>query len=283
MLHLVAGNFAALMIKDHATGTRRTLIDRGDEVGHGLSQSHVRSSVVKVDVPTAVLTFSPYGLMHLALLVLTLIGAVLLVRIGRRHRGTPAAQRFSRVFAVVQLVATLGFMILWLIPPFFNLQQSLPLHLSDVLRLVTGYALWSRKPWAFALTYYWGLTLNPQAILTPVLELDIAPVLEFASYWIQHVLVMWAAIYLTWGLGMRPGWRSYRVALGVTVGWAVLVFIINSAVGTNYGYLNHKPAGASLLELMGEWPWYLVVALAITSGVWALITWPWTLPERKRC
>ncbi|HEU4907464.1 MAG TPA: TIGR02206 family membrane protein [Propionibacteriaceae bacterium] len=229
-----------------------------------------------MDTPQAAPAFTPYGFAHLALLIVTVIGAVLLVRFGRRHRGTPEAETFTRVFAIVQLTVTLGFMTLWLIPPFFDLQQSLPLHLSDVLRLVTAYALWSRRPWAFALTYYWGLTLNPQALLTPDLHPRIAPALELASYWSQHILVMWAAVYLTWGLGLHPSWRSYRLTLAVTASWIVVVFPINSALGTNYGYLNGRPGSASLLNLMGKWPWYLLTVPALVAAVWALITWPWT-------
>jgi hypothetical integral membrane protein (TIGR02206 family) len=229
-----------------------------------------------VDTPAAAITFNPYGFTHWVILVLTIIGALLLVRFGRRHRDTPKAEAFTRIFAILQLTITLGFMIIWLVPPLFDLQQSVPLQLSDVLRLVTAYALWSRRAWAFALTYYWGLTLNPQAILTPDLQLDVAPALEFTSYWLQHVLVMWAAVYLTWGLGLRPNWRSYRQALAVTVGWAGLVFVLNRLLRTNYGYLNGKPSGASLLDLMGGWPWYLLVGLAVLAAVWALITWPWT-------
>ncbi len=235
-----------------------------------------------MDLPAAAPTFNPYGFMHLTVLVGTIIGAVLLVRFGRRHRGTPEEQRLTRVFAIVQLAVTFGFMALWLIPPFFNQQQSLPLHLSDALRVVTGYALWSRRRWAFALTYYWGLTLNPQALLTPDLLPDIAPALEITSYWVQHVLVMWAVIYLTWGLGLHPDWRSYRLTLLVTTGWAAVVFVINRALETNYGYLNGKPGGASLLDLLGDWPWYLLVALAVAAAVWAMITWPWTRRTRAR-
>jgi hypothetical integral membrane protein (TIGR02206 family) len=230
-----------------------------------------------VDLPTATLTFRPYGLTHWVIVAVTVVGAVMLARLGRRHRNTPAGEILTRIFAIIQLTVTLGFMIIWLVPPLFDLHQSLPLHLSDILRLVCAYALWSRRPWAFALTYYWGLTFNPQAILTPDLQLDVAPALEFVSYWLQHVLVMWAAVYLTWGLGLRPTWRSYRLALMVTVAWAAIVFAMNRALGTNYGYLNGKPVGASLLDLMGGWPWYLVAGLALLAAVWALITWPWTL------
>ena len=227
-----------------------------------------------MDPPPAA-AFTPYGLTHWMLLTLTVTGVVLLVRLGRRHRGTPAAVAFARTFGVVQLAVSLGFLVIWLVPPLFDVHQSLPLHLSDLLRLVSGYALWSRRRWAVALTYYWGLTLNPQALLTPDLDLDVAPALEFASYWVQHVLVMWAVCYLIWGLGLHPNWRDYRLALVVTVGWAAVTLTINQALGTNYGYLSRKPAGGSLLDLLGEWPWYLLVVLALLAGVWALITWPW--------
>jgi hypothetical integral membrane protein (TIGR02206 family) len=221
------------------------------------------------------MSFVAYGLVHWAMLVVTAVGAVLLVRFGRRHRGTAAERRFTRAFGVVQLSVTVGFLLLWLLPPYFALGQSLPLHLSDLLRFVSAYALLRRRPWALALTYYWGLTLNPQALLTPDVLLDVAPVLEFASYWVQHILVMWAVIYLTWGLGLHPTWRSYRIALVGTAAWAVVVFGINRALGTNYGYLNRKPPGTSLLDLLGNWPWYLVVALLLAAAIWALITWPW--------
>jgi hypothetical integral membrane protein (TIGR02206 family) len=226
-------------------------------------------------------TFNSYGFTHWALLLLTVVGAVWLVRFGRRYRDTPTEARFTRVFAIVQLAVTVGFMALWLVPPLFTLGQSLPLHLSDLLRLVTGFALLSKRPWAYGLCYYWGLTLNPQALLTPDLHPDVAPLLEIISYWVQHILVMWAVLYLTWGLGLRPTWRSYRLALAATIGWAMVVFGVNRGLGTNYGYLNGKPSGGSLLDLMGGWPAYLLVVLALAATVWALITWPWTRTVRK--
>jgi hypothetical integral membrane protein (TIGR02206 family) len=235
-----------------------------------------------VDLPTAAVTFTPYGFLHWTMLVLTVIGSGLLVWLGRRYRDTPEGEVFTLIFAVVMLAVTFGFLIVFLIPPLLDLHQSLPLHLSDILRLVSGYALLRRQPWAVALTYYWGLTLNPQALLTPELHPDLAPILEITSYWSQHILVMWAAVYLTWGLGLHPNWRSYRLTLVASAAWAVVVFAINSALNTNYGYLNRKPGGASLLDLMGDWPWYLPVAFSVLAAAWALMTWPWTRRKRIR-
>ena len=86
---------------------------------------------------------------------------------------------------------------------------------------------------------------------------------------------MWAAIYLTWGRGMRPDWRSYRLAVVVTVVWAAVTFTFNRIAGTDYGFLNRKPSTASLLDVLGPWPWYVFVAATLVAIVWALMTWPW--------
>jgi SAM-dependent methyltransferase len=53
----------------------------------------------------------------------------------------------------------------------------------------------------------------------------------------------------------------------------------NSVAGTDYGFLNGKPATPSLLDLFGPWPAYLVVAGTLVAAVWAAMTWPW---ERAR-
>lgn len=231
--------------------------------------------------PVPLQVYEPYGVSHWAMLALTVIGAVLLVLLGRRHRDTAAADRFARTFGITLWVVT-GVWLIWnLLPANFDLTISIPLHLSDVLRFVAGYALLTRARWAVAVTYYWGLTLNPQAMLTPNLVYSTFPVIDFAAYWAQHILVMWAPIYLVWGLGKRPDWRSYRAAVLITVGWAVVAFMINSALGTNYGYLNRKPVTASLLDVLGPWPVYLLSELAAVLLVWALITWPWTLRRRE--
>jgi hypothetical integral membrane protein (TIGR02206 family) len=90
---------------------------------------------------------------------------------------------------------------------------------------------------------------------------------------------VWAAIYLTWGQRRRPRWRDYRFAIVVTLAWAALTFVFNSIAGTNYGYLNRKPPTASVLDVLGPWPLYLLAEVAIVLVVWALMTWPW---ERTR-
>jgi hypothetical integral membrane protein (TIGR02206 family) len=119
-----------------------------------------------------------------------------------------------------------------------------------------------------------------QALISPVLRGPDFPHYQFLGFWAIHLLVVWAAIYLTWGRRMRPNWRSYRIVAAVTVAWVAVTFTFNSIAGTNYGFLNRKPANATLLDVLGPWPWYLLSGGALVVIVWAMMTWPWE-PSRN--
>lgn len=225
--------------------------------------------------------WKPYGPAYWTLLALTAIGAVVLVRLGRRQRGTQAADRFSRGFGITLWVVALAWIVWNVLPSHLHATTSIPLHLCDVLRFIAATALITKWRWARAATYYWGLTLDTQAMLTPSLVYQSVPAVDFTAYWLQHMLVIWSVFYLVWGLGDKPDWRSYRAAMLLIFVWAAVTFTINSLLGSNYGYLNRKPPMASALDLFGPWPLYLLVELVAVIVVWALITLPWTIRRNQ--
>jgi hypothetical integral membrane protein (TIGR02206 family) len=225
--------------------------------------------------------FSAYGPSHLVVLGIFVIGAALLVWIGRTQ-SEPRARLLGRVLAVLLLTVFVVALVYKMIRP--EMDTSVPLQLCDVAELVAVYALWTQRHWAFSLTYFWGLVLSSQALITP----DVGTPEEgapdfphhlFVTFFALHVLVVWSAIYLTWGRGMRPTWRSYRFAVVATLVWAAFTFTFNVIAKTNYGYLNAKPPTASVLDALGPWPVYVLAETTIVIIVWALMTWPW---ERKR-
>ncbi|HEX8758650.1 MAG TPA: TIGR02206 family membrane protein [Pseudonocardiaceae bacterium] len=220
--------------------------------------------------------FVAFGLSHGVVVVVLAAVAAALIVVGRRYRGTPTELLLSRAIAVVFAAFLVPVEVYWLLPGQPGMIDSLPLSLCDLAAMATLWALWSHSPTAFALTYFWGLTLTSQAFLSPELNGPDFPSLQFLSFFGMHSLVLWVAIYLTWGVGLRPDWRSYRITLLVTVGWVVVMFAFNHVAGTNYGFLNAKPTATSLLDLLGPWPWYIVTALALGATFWALITYPWT-------
>ncbi|GDY32744.1 hypothetical protein GTS_43770 [Gandjariella thermophila] len=165
--------------------------------------------------------------------------------------------------------------------PRWDVGHSLPLHLSDLAGLAAGYALWSGRRWACHLAYYWGLTLAPQAVVTPVLLAPASPHWAWLLDWTWHLLVVAAAGYLVCGLRMRPGWDGYRLTVTVTAGWAAAVLAVNRLAGTNYGYLDGKPNRPTLLDLLGPWPEYLLAEAVLLLAAWALLTWPWVRSARR--
>jgi hypothetical integral membrane protein (TIGR02206 family) len=235
-----------------------------------------------IELISAQREFTAYGPSHLVVLAIFAIGAVLLIWIGRRQSDSQA-RLFGRGFALLIVAAFVVAFVYKLVRP--DLDTSIPLQLCDIAELTAAYALWSQRHWAFVLGYYWGLVLSSQALITP----DIGTPEEgapdfphhlFLTFFTLHVLVVWSAIYLTWGRRNRPRWRDYRFAIIVTLAWAAFTFTFNAITGTNYGYLNRKPPTASVLDVLGPWPVYLLAEIAIVLIVWALMTWPWQWARR---
>lgn len=52
------------------------------------------------------------------------------------------------------------------------------------------------------------------------------------------------------------------------IGWA-FVFVVNLLIGSNYLFIAHKPPTASLLDLLPEWPWYIlwIEVIGVATGL----------------
>lgn len=220
---------------------------------------------------------TPYGGAHYAALAVTVVAAIVLVMWARKVRGTRAEGRALTIAGWIMLAATLAWMCWNMLPMNWNIEQSLPLHLSDALRIVTSLALLTRSGWTIAISYYWGLTLNIQSVITPDLTYFHAPVFEYIAYWLFHIAALIVPIMLVWGLGYRPTWRGYGIAFAATLVWAGIAGVANALTGANYVYLARAPEVASALDLLGPWPIYILWEFVLVASVWALITWPWTV------
>jgi hypothetical integral membrane protein (TIGR02206 family) len=221
-------------------------------------------------IPIQADRFETYGTSHLAVLAICAVGIVAIVLFGRRAQGRDV----NRAFAVAILLVTIPLQILQLLPEEWNPRTSLPLQLCDLAWMFAVYSLWTRSRLGATVTYLWGITLTTQAMLTPDLA-SAFPEPRFLMFWAMHVLVVWAAVHLVFGLRMLPTWATYRRTVGITAVWAGAVMVYNTVADTNYGYLNGKPDNASILDLLGPWPFYVVAEIVIIMVVWALMTWPW--------
>jgi hypothetical integral membrane protein (TIGR02206 family) len=220
--------------------------------------------------------FRAYGASHLAPVLVLAVGIAVLLVLGRRP---DPHDRLGKALALILAVGVVPLQVVYFTPGYWDPQRTLPVQLCDVAALVAVVALWTHHRWAAALTYFWGITLTTQAVLTPDLTANF-PEPVYLLFWTMHIGTVWAAVHLTWSRGIHPDWRSYAVAVAVTAVWAVAVFSLNLAIGSNYGYINAKPDAASVLDLLGPWPWYVLAEIAIIAVAWALMTWPWVKDAR---
>jgi hypothetical integral membrane protein (TIGR02206 family) len=224
-------------------------------------------------VPLADHGFEAFTPEHALILVLMAAGAAALAFVGLRQRVAGDPLRFRRGCAVLIPVFTVPFQVLQLLPGDFTLGTSLPLQVCDLSWMVAVWALWTRDARAIALLYFWGLTLDVQAAITPSLD-QTFPDPRYFMFWGMHLLTFWATVYVVCLAG-GPSWRGYRFAFACTAVWAAAVLGFNALTDTNYGYLSEKPDTASLLDLLGPWPLYVVAEVGILAAVWAAMTWPW--------
>ena len=75
---------------------------------------------------------------------------------------------------------------------------------------------------------------------------------------------------------LRPGavWRAF----GGLLGYAVLLGAFNAVFHTNYMYLCTRPTSASVLDMFGPWPVYLVQAAGLTLAIYWLLWRPTRRP-----
>jgi conserved hypothetical integral membrane protein TIGR02206 len=108
------------------------------------------------------------------------------------------------------------------------------------------------------------------------------PTYAFLQYNIEHGAIVMAAIYLVAGLGLAPRpWSSVRV-YAITVGVLIFDAGANLLTNGNYLFLRQPPPGHNLLDLMGPWPWYVVIGAVVAAVIFAILELPFRISDLAR-
>jgi hypothetical integral membrane protein (TIGR02206 family) len=226
--------------------------------------------------------FVPFGPSHWTVLVLTAALTLTLV-FGARRAGTggeSGRRAISWTLAAVLVVNLVADLVFALMHP-VRWQDVLPMQLCDWVTLLCAAALVWRHRLAYELAYFWGLAGTLQAVFTPELGIDF-PSFVFVTFMICHAGAVVAIFYLTFGLRLRPEPRSIvRAFLWIQV-YLAAATAVNLLLDANYGFLRRKPAHASLFDLLGPWPWYLVSLEALALALFVLLYAPFAFADQRR-
>jgi len=226
--------------------------------------------------------FQMFSFEHFAVLSFFALLGVSLIRIARRQ--SPEFQdQLGRGIAYV----ITGSIIIWTLIRLwikeFEIIDDLPLQLCNFIALIIPIFAIKKSYWMYEILLFWIIAGTAQALITPDL-FTAFPHYHFFKFWIVHAGLVLFMLYATFVYGMRPTLHSvFKSYLALQV-YVVFTYLINLVLGSNYFYLNQKPPSASLLDLFGDWPMYIIVVEILLIPLFLLIYLPFYLANtfRKR-
>lgn len=222
--------------------------------------------------------FVLFGPAHFAFMAAIPVAAFLLTRAAR---ASPVRGRAIRLAAGwFLLVNELVWYSFRLVTEGVRFPEGLPLNLCDLSLWLTVVALLTLHRWAYEPAWFAGQAGAAMAVLTPELW---APTWSYPTiyFFTAHGGIIAAMIFLVASGQARPGRNAIWKGLLVLHVWAALVGAFNAVFHTNYMFLCRKPSAASLLDMMGPWPWYILAGDAAAVVLFALLALPFRRPAVK--
>lgn len=155
----------------------------------------------------------------------------------------------------------------------WSAKTSLPLPLCDVGVLVAAVACIWNSPLLVELTYFWGLAGTLQAVAFPDLS-STFPHLVWFQYVTGHLGIVFAALFLVIGMGLKPRRGAIPRVFLITIGYTAFVGVVDWLSGANYMFLRRPPSEWTLLKVLGPWPWYLASATGVAIVLITLLDMP---------
>ena len=226
--------------------------------------------------------FVLFSLQHIiAICIIILVNLTFLYL--RKKPGEEFQQKFRRRFrislAVMLLINEATWHIWNLATGQWTIQTMLPLHLCSVFVFLSAYMLLTGNYRVYEFAYFLGIGGALQPILTPDLGIYAFPHLRYFQVFLSHGGIVTAAVFMTVVEGYRPTWKSLgRTILYMNI-YMVVVGAVNALISSNYLFIAHKPETASLIDVLGPWPWYLLALEGIGLVLFTLLYVPFAIRD----
>ena len=193
---------------------------------------------------------------HLLMLVCMVIASVALPLYANRFLSEDRRLLVARVMAVVLSLTVVLWVAVRIALGDFDKTTDLPLDVCNLAALLMPFLMWKPSKRVHEILYFLVLVGTLQATLTPHL-FNGFPNFTFFKYWIVHGGLIVYVVFITASFKFFPDRRSLLKAFVWLQGYAAAVFMANVLLGSNYFYVMRKPPTASLLDVLGPWPWYI--------------------------
>jgi hypothetical integral membrane protein (TIGR02206 family) len=200
--------------------------------------------------------FQTFSIQHFGILFLLTGIAAVLIRKGRRSEDE---ERFR--LAIIIAGITFSFEIIEAlvlsVQGHYDYRDDLPLFLCDLSAVMLPFVLIRKNRKWIGILYFWTMAGTVQALITPDINQGF-PSFEYFRYFAMHGGIVIAILYTIVVFKIRINWRDLVQAVLYAQVYLVCIHFINQVLQSNYSYTIQKPAGATILDYFGPWPWYIM-------------------------
>ena len=175
-----------------------------------------------------------------------------------------------------------------LIKPFYRyylfgheLLLVFPIHICHLAAISMGLFLILKKEFLFEIAYFWGLSGNLLAMVTPDMKYGF-PNLEFIMFYFGHGLLLLSILFACVCLKTNLRWSSILRVFIATILILPAMYGLNIALESyqpdvNYWYLMITPGPDTILSLFPEPPWHIpyVAVTALLIFIVSFIPYKW--------
>lgn len=222
--------------------------------------------------------FNMFGIIHI--LTLLFITSCMIAFYLYRHNLRPYRDIIRIVIGWTLIFSRLSLDAWYLITNNWTLDDSLPLQLCSISSVMCGIMLLTKSRPLFEVFYFLAVGGSMQAMLTPNLGFGF-PQYRFLQFFLSHALIFIAPLILCWLYHFKITKRSLLKSLFFVNVLALIIYFINRSIGSNYLYLMGKPDSASLLDVLGPYPYYIISLEVVAFIIFILLYLPFFITQKE--
>lgn len=221
------------------------------------------------------------SLQHIIPIIFAVIFAIVLILFSKSRLNKGQQEIVFKGLGFFVSLTVLVFHIHLILKGNYSIVTDLPLFLCSFMALFIFVFTSSRKYWLFEILLFWIIAGTSQAVLTPDIPTGF-PSFDYFRYWIAHLGLLIIIFYAVFVFKMQPTWKSIFNSFLALQLYMIVVLCINYLLGANYSYLSQKPDSASVLDLLGDWPTYLLVVEVFLIPYFLVIYLPFFIAKKLK-
>lgn len=179
--------------------------------------------------------FQTFSTFHISILIFCIISSFILFNKVKKNR------KFELIIGFTLIVQQVSLYTWYFINNYNVLREGLPLYHCRIAILTLAFGLLFNKDSLLKFGAIWGIVGSFFALLFPSPDPFLFPHITNVSFFIGHIPLLLGCIYTLWIKNVHISKSSIRNILRITNIYCILMFVLNSILGSNYGYMNHSP------------------------------------------